>query len=362
MGFAVIFLDAHQIGADLGNDAAILGDDHIAGVNRGAFLDAGAHQRSLGFQQRHCLTLHVSPHQGAVRIVVFQERDHRGRDRHHLTSRNVHQVDFFGADQHRVATGRTAQHRGFYEVPVFRELRGSLGDVLAFFVVSGDVVDFVGDDAFLNHAIGGFHKTVRVNPRESRQRTNQTNVRAFGSFHRAHAPVVRGVHVTNFHPRPVTGQAARTQSGQTALVRQTRQRVVLVHELRQLRGPKELFDGRHDRANVNERVRGDGFDVLSGHAFLHRALHTGHTRAHLHLNELADRTHPAVAEVVDVVGLDAQFGFFAGRVFDLDRVVPGTQRQQVAEGGDNVGQIQGALAHLPLNTELLVDFVASHLG
>ena len=43
--------------------------------------------------QRHGLPLHVRAHERAVRVVVLEERDQRGRDRDDLRRRDVHEVD-----------------------------------------------------------------------------------------------------------------------------------------------------------------------------------------------------------------------------------------------------------------------------
>ena len=83
-----------------------------------------------------------------------------------------------------------------------------------------------------------------------------------------------------------------------------RQRVVLVHELRQWAGTDELTDGSHDRADVDQALRGDlaGFLVLQGHALAHNALHTGKADAELVLQQFANAAHAAVAQVVDFIG------------------------------------------------------------
>ena len=82
---------------------------------------------------------------------------------------------------------------------------------------------------------------------------------------------------------------------------EARQRVDLVHELRQLRGAEELLDGRDDRADVHQRGGRDGLDVLGGHALAHHALHAAEADAHLVLDQLADAADAAVGEVVLVV-------------------------------------------------------------
>ena len=77
---------------------AFVGDDDVAGVDGGAVLHAGADERRLGADQRHGLALHVGAHERAVGVVVLEERDHGGRDRHHLARRDVHVVDVVAGD------------------------------------------------------------------------------------------------------------------------------------------------------------------------------------------------------------------------------------------------------------------------
>ena len=82
---------------------------------------------------------------------------------------------------------------------------------------------------------------------------------------------------------------------------EARQRVHLVHELRQLRRPEELLDRRDDRADVDQRLRRDRLDVLGGHPLADDALHARQADAHLVLDQLADRADAPVGEVVLVV-------------------------------------------------------------
>ena len=56
--------------------------------------------------------------------------------------------------------------------------------------------------------------------------------------------VVGVVHVANLEAGAVTGQTAGAQGRQTALMGQFRQRVGLIHKLRQRRGAEELLDSR----------------------------------------------------------------------------------------------------------------------
>ncbi len=87
--------DAHDdpLRVDQIHDAGALADHDRAGVPGGDRLHAGADERRLGPDQRHRLTLHVRAHQGAVGVVVLEERDQRGRHRDQLLRRNVDVAD-----------------------------------------------------------------------------------------------------------------------------------------------------------------------------------------------------------------------------------------------------------------------------
>ena len=109
---AVVVGDGDEVGGDLGDDTGLLGADDVAGVERGAELHAGADERRLGADQRHGLTLHVRAHERAVGVVVLEERDQRGRGRHHLARRDVHVVDVVAGDVARPRRPWCARARG----------------------------------------------------------------------------------------------------------------------------------------------------------------------------------------------------------------------------------------------------------
>ena len=83
----VLYCTVIDVAADLGDLAVAGGLDQVGGVAGGAVLDAGADVRRLGAHQRHGLLLHVGAHQGAVGVVVLEERDQRRADRDDLLRR-----------------------------------------------------------------------------------------------------------------------------------------------------------------------------------------------------------------------------------------------------------------------------------
>src|SRR5439155_24720401 len=103
----------------------------------------------------------------------------------------------------------------------------------------------------LHLAVGDLDEPELVDAGEAAQRRDEADVRAFRRLDRADAAVMRRVHVAHLEPRALTAEAARSEGAEPPLVGDLRERVRLVHELAQLRGPEELADGGHDRLAVD---------------------------------------------------------------------------------------------------------------
>ena len=297
---------------------------------------------------------------------MLEERDQGGSHGHHLARGNVHELDVGGGNQHGLAstTAGTDQDGLFGETLVLVERSVGLCDQDLGLVVGGQVLDLIGNDALGDKAVRGLDETERVDASVGSQRTDQTNVRAFRSFDGAHTSVVGRVHVTDFHAGTVTGQTTRAKRGQAALVGQTRERVVLVHELGQLGSSEELLDGCHNGTDVDQGLRRDGLDVLGRHAFADNALHAGQAGADLVLDELADGADAAVAEVVDVIDLDAQLVVLAVALA-REGLLAGVQRNQELDHGHDVFNVQDRsflVAKGAVDAKLAVDLVTADLG
>src|SRR5581483_5575474 len=133
---------------------------------------------------------------------------------------------------------------------------------------------------------------------------------------------------SDFESGALTRQAARPQGRQAPLVRDLRERVRLVHELRQLARPEELADRRHHRLGVDQVVRhGRRHLLVDAHLFLDGAFHAYQADAELVLQQLANGAHAAVAQVIDIV--DGADGL--------------TQLQQIADGRVKIVGLQRAV-------------------
>ena len=159
----------------------------------------------------------------------------------------------------------------------------------------------LGHPTIHNLAVRGLQKSVFVGPGIHGQRVDQTDVRTFRCLDRANATVMGRVHVTDFEASSLTRQAAWAKRRDATLVRHFRERIVLVHELAQLRGAEELLHCRRDRLRVNHLLRHDRLALGERQTLLHCALNAHETDAERVLGHFADRANTTVAEVIDIV-------------------------------------------------------------
>ena len=156
----VVGLDAHDdaLGVHLIDDAVAAADDHRAGIARGDAFHAGADQRSFPANQRHGLALHVRTHQGAVGVVVFEERNQAGRDRDELLRRNVDVIDFFARFQDEVSGLAAVDEFGGDASALVERHVGLRDDVAVLFPRRKiEAVGLVGDFAALQFLVDRFH-------------------------------------------------------------------------------------------------------------------------------------------------------------------------------------------------------------
>ena len=155
----VVGLDAHDdaLGIHLVDDAVAAADDHRAGIARGDAFHAGADQRSFSADQRHGLALHVGTHQGAVRVVVLEERNQARGDGDELLRRNVDVVHFVALFQDEVS-GLAAVDEFGGDAAALVERHVGLRDDVAVFFPRGKIeaVRVVGDLAALQLFVDGF--------------------------------------------------------------------------------------------------------------------------------------------------------------------------------------------------------------
>ena len=231
--FFVVHTNHNTIGVNIVNNATTTSLNGRLRVHCHRTFNACTHNRFFWTQARHALTLHVRTHQSTVRVIVFQERNQSGSARNDLSWRHVHVLDAIGASQNGFPIV-TSRDQLLSQTPVFIHFSVSLSNEVTTFFNSGQIHNFLRSDAIDHLTVWGFQETVFVKASIKSQRVDQTNVRTFRRFNRAHTTIVSRMHVTHFKARAFTSQTTWTQSRNTTLVRNFRKRVGLVHKLGQL--------------------------------------------------------------------------------------------------------------------------------
>ena len=153
------------------------------------------------------------------------------------------------------------------------------------------------------------------------------------------------MNVAHFEAGAIAAQTARPESGQTPLVRQFRERIRLIHELRQLRATEEIADDRAERLGIDQLLRRHAVDVdvEQRHALFHETLGASETDAALVGQQFAHGADAAAAKMIDVV----------------ERAFATAQIDQILDRGDKIFVGQDALAKIDVDPELLIDLVAT---
>ena len=346
------------------------GLDQVGGVAGGAGLDAGADVRRLGPHQRHGLALHVGAHEGAVGVVVLEERDERGGHRDDLLRRHVHEVDLVrrhvadvggGAEEalrleHALEVVEAGglrrpahEHALVLERAVGVDRRVRLGDDVLLFLVGRHVDDLVGDPAVDDLAVRRLDEAELVHPGVGRQGADEADVRAF----RASRSGTCGRSGEKWTSR--TSKPARSRDRPPGPSADRRRRWVRPDSgftwsmnCDSWEVPKNSLIAATTGRMLMSVCGRDRLDVLGRHALAHDALHAGQADADLVLDQLADRADAAVGEVVLVVEAVARLL--------LDQV------EHVADGGQHLaaaaarpGRRSGRSSWSPVSAEQLAE-------
>ena len=198
-------------------------------------LDTRTDDRSFGTEERYSLTHHVRSHERTVSIVVLQEGNERSSDRGDLRRRNVHQLNFSGRHDREVSL-LTCLNSVAEEVTFVIQRSIPLSYDEVFFFLSGIVLQSLIREVnlpILDATVRRRDEAEVIDLRIDTERRDQTDVWPFRRLNRTETAVVGIVYVTDLEAGTLTRETARTESRETALVRDFGQRVRLVHELRQ---------------------------------------------------------------------------------------------------------------------------------
>ena len=109
------------------------------------------------------------------------------------------------------------------------------------------------------------------------------------------------VNVAHLKAGTLTSQTAWAQRGNTTLVSDLGQRVVLIHELGQLGRAKELFNSSRHRLGIDQILRHQAFGFRQAQTLLDRTLHTHQTHTELVFGHFTHGTHTTVTQVIDII-------------------------------------------------------------
>ena len=260
LGALLVGADHDAGGVHLIDHTGAAGDDGHTRVTGNPRFHAGADDRRFGTDQRHSLTLHVRSHQGAVGVVVLEERDQRRSHRNQLLWRDVHQLDVGRTGKTDLA-GTADRDQLADKGTLCVEFGVGLGDGVPPLFHHRNVTHFIGNLAIDNLTIRRFDEAVAVDFGKCGQRVDQADVRAFRRLDRADPAVMGRVHVTHLKAGTLTRQTARPKRRYAALMGDLGQRVGLVHELRQLRRAEELTHRSSSRLGVDQVGRHDGVNL-----------------------------------------------------------------------------------------------------
>ena len=208
-----------------------------------------------------------------------------------------------------------------------------LRNVVLGFFHGREIDDLVSHLAVHDLAVRGFDEPVLVDAREGGQRVDQADVGTFRRFDRADTAIMGHVNVADFKACALACQTARPKRRKTALVGNFRKRVGLIHELGKLGRTKELAHRSRSRLGVDEILGHHRVDLDRAHALLDGALHAQKAETIMVFHQFADRTHTAVAEVVDVVDIALAVTQFDQGANDSDDVF-------LAQNAHGVGRIE----------------------
>ena len=77
------------------------------------------------------------------------------------------------------------------------------------------------------------------------------------------------MHVADFETGTLSIQTARSQGGQASLVRQHRQRIGLINDLRKFTASEEVLDCGGNALGINQATRRHVLGVFEAHPFLY---------------------------------------------------------------------------------------------
>ena len=116
---------------------------------------------------------------------------------------------------------------------------------------------------------------------------------------------MRHMHVTHFETSTLTRQTTWPQSRNTALVCYLRQWICLIHELRQLRCTKELFQCSRNRLAVDQIMWHQRLLLCLTQTLFNCFLNPRQTGTVLVLSQFTNATYTTIAQMINIINFTA---------------------------------------------------------
>ena len=340
-----VFRHNHLSSGHRGYLARSFTDNHGVGIFGHLRFHPCSHHGGFRNEQRYPLALHVRAHQGSVRIIMFQERNERGRHRNQLLRRYIHVMNFVRFNLEKLAAITNGDSwRSKLAMTIHRRVRLRHNEI--FLLIRREEIQFIGDFSRFHLAIRGLNESEFIDPTKGRQAGDQADVRAFWRFDRADPSVMGRMHVADFESCAFPTQTPGSKGGQTTFVRHFAQGIRLIHQLRELTPTKEVTNHRRQSLRVDQFLRSHSFgiDVKQRHPLFHQSLRSAQACPALIGEKLSHRPYATTAQMINVIR----------------RPLAQAKVDQITGGGHHIFPGQNAGQQIGLQAKLLIQLVPTH--
>ena len=162
------------------------------------------------------------------------------------------------------------------EASVFVYRFGSLGNPELVFHISCHICNLICDTAgsLFHFTERSAEEAIFICTCKGCQIGNQTDIRTFRCFNRTQPSIMAVVNISYIKRSSFSGETTGAKSGNTALMRQFRKRIGLIHKLGQRRRTEKFFDSRCYRSYIDQALRCNDVEILKCHTFTDYSFHT----------------------------------------------------------------------------------------
>ena len=302
---AILFSDNNLVRFRRKNNTISLCNYTYAWVNSSLILNTSSDNRSFCHKKRYGLTLHVRTHEGTCTVIILKEWNHWCSNWEYHLRRYIHKINL-ALIELRSFFSVTSRYSISYEITILINLSISLCYMEIIFLISCEVTYFISNSWILRirliyNTIRSFNESIFINSCIRCKRVNKTNVRSFRSLDRTHSTIMSIVYISNLETCTISWKTTRTKGWKTSLMSNLTKRVILIHELWQLRTSEEFLNSSCYRLNINKWLWRYSTKILCRHSLTDHSFHSWDTNSELVLKKLSYSSDTSVSKVIDIV-------------------------------------------------------------